>query len=142
MGSRTQSIVVGVDGSDSSKAALRWAACQARVTGAEVRALQAWSVPNAYGYVPAITGDWELQAKHELESTITSALSPSDAARVRPELARGHATEVLAEAAREADLLVVGSRGRGELTGMLLGSVSQFLVTHVQTPVVVVHADR
>jgi nucleotide-binding universal stress UspA family protein len=142
MSSRTQSIVVGVDGSESSKAALRWAARQARLTGAEIHALYAWSIPNSYGYVPAVEVNWERQAGRELKRTIASALPADDAGRVHAELVRGHAPEALEQAAQDADLLVVGSRGRGELTGMLLGSVSQFLVAHVHTPVVVIHADQ
>ncbi|HZZ51351.1 MAG TPA: universal stress protein [Pseudonocardia sp.] len=142
MSSRGHTIVVGVDSSESSKAALRWAARQARLTGAEVHALRAWAVPNAYGYVPAVEVDWEREAGRELTRTIASTLPPAEAGRVHAEVVRGHAPEALEQAARDADLLVVGSRGRGELSGMLLGSVSQYLVTHVQTPVVVIHADQ
>jgi nucleotide-binding universal stress UspA family protein len=138
MNSTTRKIVVGVDGSPSSRQALRWAARQTELTGAQLRVVHAWDVPNAYGYVPTITVDWEREAETELARTIKETLPHPDAVNLRAELVRGNATEVLLAEAEGAELLVVGSRGRGELTGMVLGSVSQFLVAHAHCPVVVI----
>ncbi|HEY1974885.1 MAG TPA: universal stress protein [Pseudonocardia sp.] len=137
MNSTARKIVVGVDGSESSRHALRWAARQAGLTGVELHAVQAWDVPSAYGYVPTITVDWEREAGAELARTIKETLAHPGALSVHAEVIRGHATEVLMAEAEGAELLVVGSRGRGEFSGMVLGSVSQFLVTHARCPVVV-----
>ena len=139
MVTRSARIVAGIDGSESSREALRWAVRQARLTGAEVHAVFAWQVPSAFGYVPEVQLDWEAEAGAELERTVKSALDPADLGLVHAELVRGHAAEVLLDASAGAELLVVGSRGHGGFTGLMLGSVSQFLVTHASCPVVVIH---
>lgn len=139
MGTRVEKIVVGVDGSNSSLKALRWAARQARLTGGELHAVHAWDVPSAYGYVPTIELDWAAEAAAELARAVKEALDPADARRVHAELVRGHGAEALMDAAADADVLVVGSRGHGGFAGLLLGSVSQFLVSHAECPVVVIH---
>jgi nucleotide-binding universal stress UspA family protein len=139
MSSRVEKIVVGVDGSDSSKQALRWAARQARLTGGELHAVHVWDVPSAYGYVPAIGTDWADAASKDLIDTVWAALDPADARRAHTDLVRGHAAEALLEVSADADLLVVGSRGHGGFAGLMLGSVSQYLVTHATCPVVVIH---
>jgi nucleotide-binding universal stress UspA family protein len=136
MGNR---VVVGVDGSESSRRALRWAARQAELTGAALQVVHAWDVPSAYGYVPVVELDWEAEARAELARTVKDALGAEHAGELHGELVRGHAAESLLAASEGADLLVVGSRGRGGFAGMLLGSVSQYLVTHARCPVVVIH---
>jgi nucleotide-binding universal stress UspA family protein len=134
--------VVAVDGSPSSAAALRWASRQADLTQAPLYAVIAWEIPATYGYVPVVgTLDWEDIARTTLEETIGKTLDTSEADRVHRQILRGHPAQVLLEVAEDADLLVVGCRGHGEFTGMLLGSVSQYLVTHAKAPVVVVHAE-
>lgn len=132
-------IVVGVDGSPSSVEALRWAAHQAELTGGEVHALTSWRLPTTYGWIPSVADfDWAGNARQTLDRAIKEALDESAAQRVRPEVAEGHAASVLLRAARNADLLVVGSRGHGEVAGMFLGSVAQHVVTHATCPVLVV----
>jgi nucleotide-binding universal stress UspA family protein len=132
-------IYVGVDGSPSSQQALRWAARQAELTGDELHALIAWSFPDIYAWAPVDNGiDWAANAQEALEQAISGALDPAAAERVQRHVIQGYPARVLLEAAADADLLVVGSRGHGGFTGMLLGSVSQHAVTHAHCPVVVI----
>jgi len=136
-------IVVAIDGSPSSSAALRWASRQADLTGTPLYAVIAWEIPSTYGYVPVVGAlDWEHIACTTLEETIEKSLDIAQADRVHRQILRGHPAQVLLECAEDADLLVVGCRGHSEFTGFLLGSVSQYLVTHATIPVVVVHAER
>ncbi|HEY2206977.1 MAG TPA: universal stress protein [Pseudonocardia sp.] len=135
---RRERIVVGVDGSPASLLALGWASRQAALTDADLDVVHAWQVPSAYGMVPA-GDDWEQRDRAELDRAVHDTLSAADSARVHVRQLRGHPAEALLEAAADADLLVVGSRGRGGFTGMMLGSVSQQLVVHAQCPVVVLH---
>jgi nucleotide-binding universal stress UspA family protein len=137
-------IVVGVDGSAESVAALNWAARYASATGARVQAVHAWHYPGAVGgpaveKVPESVRD---QTEEELRATLDEAIAKSDFAQpgagVEATLAYGHPAEVLVGASREADLLVVGSHGHGAFTGMMLGSVSIHCVTSAFCPVVVV----
>jgi nucleotide-binding universal stress UspA family protein len=136
---RLGTIVVGVDGSDSSLSALRWAARQASLTGHELDAVIAWNLPNTYGWAPLPDVNWEAEARTALEQAVREALDPAQAATVHQQVREGHPAHVLLEVAQRADLLVVGSRGLGGFAGMLLGSISMHVVTHARCPVVVVH---
>jgi len=129
-------IVVGVDGSPTSTDALCWAVRQARLTGAELEAVTAWSYPTSYGFPVIANVDWEQGARTTLDQALEAALGKD--ADVRRKVVEGHAARVLTETAAGADLLVVGSRGHGGFTGLLLGSVSEHVVTHAPCPVVVV----
>lgn len=136
--SRTR-IVVGVDGSPSSVAALRWASDQAELTGGELHAITSWHLPTTYGWIPAVADfDWAANARTTLEQAIKGPLDEGRGASVRRHILEGPAPRVLLNAAADADLLVVGSRGHGEFAGMLLGSVAQHVVTHAACPVLVV----
>jgi nucleotide-binding universal stress UspA family protein len=137
-------IVVGVDGSPSSKEALRWAARQASMTGARVQAVIAWNLPvitGGYAWPPvgglAATDFGEL-ARQVLTDAVSGALGPGTQAELI--VRQGSAPGVLIEAAAGADLLVVGSRGHGGFTEALLGSVSQHCVHHAACPVVVIRS--
>ena len=132
-------IVVGVDGSASSEEALRWAVRQSRLTGRPLDAVIAWDYPVNYGVAELEDLDWKGDSADLLRKTITNALPEEDAALVRQRVVHGHAAKVLMDASADADLVVVGSRGHGGFTGMLLGSVSQHVVAHATCPVVVVH---
>ncbi|MFI1564804.1 universal stress protein [Streptomyces sp. NPDC020490] len=138
-----QPIVVGVDGSESSRAALRWAARQAELTGAELRPVQAWRLPPALG-MPAGYGeaDFEEQARDSLRLTVEEVLGEHPGVPVTPQVVEGHPAAVLTEAAEHAGLLVVGSHGHGAFAGMLLGSVSQHCVQHAACPVLVVRTTE
>ena len=135
-------IVVGVDGSPSSEEALRWAIGQARLTGQPVDAVTSWSIPVSFGEAAgALMGiDWKGEDTRTLENTVVKAVDPPDADRVSQRAVMGHPAQVLLDAAADASLLVVGSRGLGGFTGMLLGSVSQNVVARAACPVVVVRA--
>ncbi|KIQ64621.1 hypothetical protein TR51_10305 [Kitasatospora griseola] len=132
-------IVVGVDGSASSRRALWWAIGQARLTGAVVDAVIAWIYPTLYGW--AMTAP-DPQLHHTAEQVLARAVEEVAGARPPVEIRQiavvGHAARVLLEQSRGADLLVVGSRGHGGFTGALLGSVSLHCVQHATCPVVVV----
>jgi nucleotide-binding universal stress UspA family protein len=140
-------IVVGVDGSESSKRALRWAIRQAELTGGTVDAVTAWHFPPAYGVAPVGVDagvDFEGDAKRTLTEALTEVSGLAPEVPVNPLIAEGHAATVLLEAARGADLLVVGSRGHGGFTSALVGSVSLYCVLHAHCPVLVLrdaHAD-
>ncbi len=131
-------IVVGVDGSPSSKQALRWAVEQAQRTGTVVDAVACWAYPSMYGW--AMTGlDPELAdaTGRMLAQTVAEVVGDDPPVEVRESVVPGNAAEVLLESARGAELLVVGSRGHGGFSGALLGSVSQHCVQHAHCPVLV-----
>jgi len=140
---RTPRIVVGVDGSPSSKAALRWAVRQAERTGAVVEAVTAWWYPTGYGMAP--TSDWAVDLERTAEKTLVEALAEVSGVApdvvVSPRVAEGHPADVLLRAARGADLLVVGSRGHGGFAAALLGSVSQHCTQHAPCPVLVIRGN-
>ena len=136
-------IVVGVDGSSHSEAALRWALGQARLTDQPVDAVTSWSIPidlGVGGEGGLVAYDWEGLATSTLEKTVAKVVDAPDADRVSQRVVEGHPARVLVDAAADAALLVVGSRGRGGFTGMLLGSVSQHVIARAACPVVVVRA--
>jgi nucleotide-binding universal stress UspA family protein len=141
-------IVVGVDGSLSSRAALAWAVRQAGLAGASVEAVTAWHYPVMAGGVPiGLTGeldnsDYREWAASALDQTIKQAVGPDGPVRVSATVREGNAAQVLAEVADGADLLVVGSRGHGGFTEALLGSVSQACVHHAECPVVIVREPK
>jgi nucleotide-binding universal stress UspA family protein len=132
-------IVVGVDGSPSSVEALRWAAHQAFLTGDVVHAVTSWVWPAAYGYMPVVEFDWAENAGVILERALAEALGEVGSKEVGRHVVEGHPALALLDAAVGANLLVVGSRGHGGFSGMLLGSVSQHVVCHALCPVLVVH---
>jgi nucleotide-binding universal stress UspA family protein len=134
-------IVVGVDGSESSLAALRWAVRQAELTGAPLEIVSAWEWPVSYsGWETPPPPDYDPadEARRQLDKAVSAVLTPRDAIEVRRSVIEGHAAPVLEALSRTADLVVVGSHGHGELAGMLLGSVSQHCVTHCRCPVAVI----
>jgi nucleotide-binding universal stress UspA family protein len=147
-------IVVGVDGSAGSLAALRWTLAEARFRGADVHVVHAWMVP----LLDAVPEPWalgtpslrpsedevhehlEATARKVLDAALAEARSADPGVEVQAQLAEGRAATALLAAGRGADLLVVGSRGRGGFTGLLLGSVSTQCVHHAPCPVVIVPA--
>ena len=139
-------IVVGIDGSDASKDALRWAYRQAAVTGSELVAVAVWSYvtmsyPAVSGYVPTV-GDLDLEAdtKLMLEQTVKEVLDSSPG--IRLVVTEGHPADVLVRFSEAADLVVLGSRGHGGFVGALIGSVSQHVVAHAECPVVVIRHPK
>ena len=141
-------VVVGVDGSAESVAALRWAARYAAATGARVRALLAWHYPGAVGGPPmekapaAIHDQTEAHMHQTLDAAIAKAYQGQEVAGVEKATAYAHPAQALIDASRAADLLVVGKQGHGAFTGMLLGSVSIHCVTGAHCPVVVIRGHE
>lgn len=139
-GGQEPRIVVGVDGSVPSKAALRWAIGQAMLTGAPVDAVIAWQFPATYGYpvpVPADTDFAEIAAE-VLADAIAEVSSTAGPVKIRSKVAEGNAAQVLLTESAGADLLVVGNRGHGGFVEALLGSVSHYCIHHATCPVVVI----
>jgi nucleotide-binding universal stress UspA family protein len=139
----TGRIVVGVDGSEGSLNALSWASREARLRDATLEVVVAWTYPIAVLPIPVAPEPPEVEAiKKEAHELIEGALAKvaDDVARVSVErrVVEGRTPEVLIERAKEADLLVVGSRGLGGFGGLLLGSASQQCALHANEPVVVV----
>lgn len=137
-------IVVGIDGSDSSKAALRWAIRQAKLTGGTVDAVTAWHYPSTYGWAPVADGvtDIEGEAKKTLTETLNEMSGLDPEVPIHPQVLEGHPADVLLRAARGAELLVIGSRGHGGFASALLGSVSMNCVLHAHCPVLVLRDGR
>ena len=141
-------VVVGVDGSAESIAALRWAAHYATASGARVRALLAWHYPGAVGGPPiekapkAVHDQTDVQMHETLDTAIAKAYEGRDSGGVEKAIGYGHPAQALIEASKEADLLVVGRHGHGAFTGMLLGSVSIHCVTGAHCPVVVIRGHE
>jgi nucleotide-binding universal stress UspA family protein len=141
-------IVVGVDGSDESQQALQWALRQAELTGGVVQAVTAWEIPQFYGglgWMPPSNADQsalETQARGELDNAVEEAAKSWPSVEVRTEARYGTAVRVLLDAADGAALLVVGSRGRGGVSKLLLGSVAQKCTQLATCPVVVVRGGE
>jgi nucleotide-binding universal stress UspA family protein len=133
-----QKIVVGIDSSMSSIDALRWAVQQAQLTGSVVQAVMAWQYPPA-GVVPAVAADLDFnaEARQALDAAIEGVVSGASPIEVTRVVEEGEPGPALVRASKDAALLVVGSRGHGAVVGMLIGSVSQYCVTHAHCPVVV-----
>ena len=136
-------IVVGVDGYESSRTALRWAIRQAKLTGAVVEAVTTWQVPVSADWMPtADMPDYQDDAFAVLTEAITEMCTLDPDVQVCPRVVEGRAGPVLTDAAEGADLLVVGSRGHGGLADALLGSVSQYCVHHALCPVVIMRGKQ
>jgi nucleotide-binding universal stress UspA family protein len=134
-------VVVGVDGSDSARLALRWAVREARQLHVPLEVLHAWTVP-AQVYGDGLRLD-ERPFRQDAEATLDGAIdwlrsSGEDLPDVSPHLVARNTVDALLDAGEHAALLVVGSRGRGGFAGLLLGSVSQRCVQRASCPIVVV----
>jgi len=143
-------IVVGVDGSEPSHEALRWAAAEAELRGARIVAAHSWTfIPptpiGEPGMIPMPAADYvgQMEAERaaalaELEAVIGEVFADGPPAGLEAKLLEGDAEDALLREAADAELLVVGSRGRSGITSALLGSVSRHVVSHARCPVVVV----
>lgn len=131
-------IVVGVDGSGSSLAALEWALEEARLRSGQVHVVAVWHYP-VIGDAAGKAEDHEAFGDNARRVHAEAVRRASGAGvAVTGEVTEGHPAEVLLKAAAGADLLVVGSRGHGGFAGMRLGSVSGHAVHHAHCPVLVV----
>lgn len=136
-------IVVGVDGSDFADAALAWALEEAALRRATVRVVHAWQylpmVAEPMAALPSTPFEELASAAatvaDETMARVTGGIEPTVPVEVR--VVEGPAGTALLDAAADAELIVVGSRGRGGFAGLLLGSVSQQVTHHAHCPVVV-----
>ncbi|MFD4873069.1 universal stress protein [Streptomyces sp. NPDC058420] len=117
----------------------------AELTGSTIEAVAAWQYPEVYGYsygwVPSMPegGEFAKIAEQALQETVATVRAPLDhPAEVTMRVAEGHPVRILMDAGRDAQLLVLGSRGHGTFSGILLGSVSRHCVQHAPCPVVVI----
>ena len=140
-------IVVGIDGSPGSRRALEWAVREARAHSDEILAIYAWSYPIVVGMfdsvLPVPEGvDLEKEAAEFLQRTVDK-IAGDAGVRIRIEVVQGSAGNALVDASRDADVLVVGSRGFGGFRGLLLGSTGQQCAVHAHCPVLIVpHEER
>ena len=135
-------IVVGFDGSEGSRAALKWAVAQAEFTHSPLTIVSTWSTPSNVDnvqVVPAIDDHWG-HANATAESAL-SLLTEFSSISASTLIVEGHPATALVECSREASLIVVGSRGHGAFVGMLLGSVSQHVAAHAHCPVAVIRGS-
>jgi nucleotide-binding universal stress UspA family protein len=140
-------IVVGVDGSEGSMAALRFAAAEAALRDAKLRVVCAWHIPTAVfagGWTPPV----DMMSSFDAAACEVASRAASEVARLQrgvdceSKVVEGQPAEVLLRASEDADLLVVGSRGLGGFKSLLVGSVSRQVVHEATCPVVIVpHAE-
>lgn len=145
-------IVVGVDGSEASKEALLWAVQEAELTGASLEVVHAWEMPFAsHARAVQVPGDLDhaVEEERRLHDAIHDVLGDSYdshpwelSRRLKTIVLQGRPVAVLLQAAKGADMLVVGGSGHGTLVGALLGSVSEHCIGHATCPVVVVHGHK
>jgi len=132
-------IVVGIDGSPASVDALRWAGRQAHLTHATLEVLMAWDWPTNAGWTMYLPEGYDpTEGMPEMLSTAADDLRTEfPGIEITTRVVQGHPAQLLVEASKGADLLVVGSRGHGEFVGMLIGSVSEYCATNAHCPVLV-----
>lgn len=136
-------IVVGIDGSPGSQKALRFAVNEARSRGDQLRTVSVWQCEPC-PFIDHDTGfgvddkDQVAKAQAAAQAEIDIVLDGATVPATELLVCEGDAAQVLIEESREADMLVVGSRGHGGLTGALLGSVSRDCVSHAHCPVAVI----
>jgi nucleotide-binding universal stress UspA family protein len=130
-------VVVGVDGSEQSLAALRWAVDEARLRHGSVRAVTAWHYPPVPSTVEDSVSNDSFHAAERLQADALKAVA-ADGLDIEGILVRDLASSALLDASKDADLLVVGSRGHGGFSGLRLGSISSQVIHHAPCPVLVV----
>lgn len=141
---RSDRIVVGVDGSEPSKRALTWGRIMAEALGYSVEAVAAWHVPAvaspSAGWVPLPTDQHLVEDTDTmLHATLAQVFSDHPPSELRATVRQGNAAKVLLDASAGARMLIVGSRGHGGFAGLLLGSVSAACAEHATCPVLIVH---
>ncbi len=132
-------IVVGVDGSGPSITALRWAGALAPLFQAHIRAVTCWQFQIAVGTFTPLLWDPEAEARKVCAAAVAKAFDGAPPAGLEKVTAEGAAGKVLVDESRTAQLVVVGSRGRGGFEGLLLGGVSTTVAEHAHCPVLVAH---
>ena len=144
MGGAVKTIVVGVDGSPHAEAALEMAAEEAFLRKARLVIVCAWRFPTVVDPVGVVVPESFEGLQDEAEHMVKAAIAR--VAKLQPQVicegraVAGQPAEVLLKEAEQADMIVVGSRGRGGFSSLLLGSVGQQVVHHAHCPVIVVRA--
>ncbi len=148
MSSKERKIVVGVEGSGGARAALKWAIQEAKFRHATVVVATAYSptyvpVSPDFTYIPVDNFNVEEEVERMQRGLAEEVIAEAEGGNVPVEYVRkkGSPADTLIEIAADADMLVVGSRGRGGFRGLLLGSVSQQIASHGSCPVVIVRPD-
>ena len=144
-------IVVGVDGSEQSRATVAWALAEARLRGATLEAVCSYQVPSnwlgigegmgATMVLPISDDEYADYAATALAEVVNDVVGDDPGVEVVTTIKSGHAADVLVEVSKDADLLVVGIRGHHDLSRVLLGSVGMHCVHHAVCPVVVVRGN-
>jgi nucleotide-binding universal stress UspA family protein len=132
---------VGVDGSPHADLALSWACRRARNCGDTVRAVCTWALAASgedWMRQPDVKPEGQLHAERILREAVERASSDQPDVTVEAVVVEGSPASVLVKMSSDADLLVIGTRGLGGFSGLLLGSVSQQCVHHAHCPVTVV----
>jgi nucleotide-binding universal stress UspA family protein len=137
-------IVVGIDGSGSSTATLDWAARQAALSQSELHVLITWEWPlvGLGGGVSALPADYDpsRDAAKLLRNVLAVVQRDYPDVVLHPSVCQGRAAQILVDASKKADLLVVGTHGHRELSAALFGSVSEDCAHHASCPVVIVRS--
>jgi nucleotide-binding universal stress UspA family protein len=144
-------IVVGVDGSPSSISALRRGARIAAALELPLEAVTAWYYPELFGgyrggymgegFIPD-SADLIAGAQAMLDEAVQAVFGDQPPTGFHGSVLEGRAAQTLIEESKGAEMLIVGSRGHGGFTGLLLGSVSQACVEHATCPVLVLHGSE
>ena len=138
-------IVVGIDGSEQSKQALRWGAELARMLGARLDAVIAWHFPTYYGYAWSVVPfdfDPAAIADKVVVGVIAEVLGDAAPEDMRVVVAESNPAQLLIKESDGALMVVLGSRGHGGFGGLLLGSVSMAVAEHAACPVLIMHGDE
>jgi nucleotide-binding universal stress UspA family protein len=142
-------ITVGIDGSERAREALRFALAEARLRHAKLRVVTAWRIPpltaNGVGAIPVhdlLYEELGASARQLLDAELDAVDAGASRLEIEPRVVRGNAADALVKSSADADMLVVGSHGRGTVAGLLLGSVSEACIHHAACPVAVVHAFK
>lgn len=140
-------LVVGIDGSEPSKAALRWAVRQAELVRGRVRAVAAWrqptvaAAPDGTAAMPVVSDDdLEAQARHWIDDALAE-LPGNTADLVASSVEEGDPGSVLLDHGSNAELLILGNKSRGAIAGAIAGSVALHCVHRARRPIVLVPAD-
>ncbi len=136
--SGARKVIVGFDGSRDSRAAAELAAEEATLRDAELEVIMTWDWPVAYARTPMLhESDPVGETRKEFETEVDGLREHHPAIVITSVFTHGHPVPTLVEASKDADLLVVGSRGHGEFVGMVLGSVSQHCAAQAHCPVLI-----
>jgi nucleotide-binding universal stress UspA family protein len=137
-----KTVLVGIDGSPYGEAALDFAAEEASLRGAGLLIVCAWEMPMVIDPMAAYPGEWFERMEQDADVLVKAAVARVKASYpavpTQGKAIEGHPAVVLLEEAKNADMIVLGSHGRGEFASLLLGSVAQQVIHHAPCPVVVV----